>query len=63
MIATPPSTHFEIAKKCLENGIHVLVEKPMVESLDELKQLNEIAQNDLVLMSGHTYLYNQLLEK
>ena len=40
VIATPPSTHFEIAKKCLENGIHVLVEKPMVESLDELKQLN-----------------------
>ena len=63
VIATPPSTHFEIAKKCLENGIHVLVEKPMVESLDELKQLNEIAQNDLVLMSGHTYLYNPAIRK
>tara|TARA_B100000674_G_scaffold484635_1_gene490284 strand:- start:16 stop:957 length:942 start_codon:yes stop_codon:yes gene_type:complete len=63
VIATPPSTHFEITKKCLKNGIHVLVEKPMVESLDELKQLNEIAQNDLVLMSGHTYLYNPAIRK
>ena len=63
MIATPPSTHFEIAKLCLENNIHVLVEKPMVESLDELKQLNEIARNDLVLMSGHTYLYNPAVKK
>ena len=54
MIVTPPSTHFEIAKLCLENNIHVLVS--MVESLDELKQLNEIAQNDLVLMSAHVFV-------
>lgn len=31
VIATPPHTHFEIAKNCLLNDIHILVEKPMVE--------------------------------
>src|SRR5580692_11515956 len=28
-IATPVSTHFNLAKQCLENGKHVLVEKPL----------------------------------
>lgn len=63
VIASPPSTHYKIAKMCLENNLHVLVEKPMVESLEELKNLNEIAKDDLVLMSGHTYLYNPAIKK
>jgi len=58
IIATPPSTHFDIAKKCLENNLHVLIEKPMVETLKELDILNELASDNKVLMSGHTYLYN-----
>ena len=63
VIASPPSTHYKIAKMCLENNLHVLVEKPMVESLEELKNLNQIAKDDLVLMSGHTYLYNPAIRK
>tara|TARA_Y100000590_G_scaffold442296_1_gene570248 strand:+ start:13347 stop:14291 length:945 start_codon:yes stop_codon:yes gene_type:complete len=62
VIATPPSTHFKIAKQCLENNFHVLIEKPMVESLEELKVLNDIAKDKLVLMSGHTYLYNPAIK-
>jgi predicted dehydrogenase len=58
IIATPPSTHFDIAKKCLEHNLHVLIEKPMVESIKELDILNQIAGDSKVLMSGHTYLYN-----
>ena len=64
IIATPPNTHFEIAKQCLKRNIHVLVEKPMVESLKELEELNNLSKkNNKLLMSGHTYLYNPAIIK
>ncbi len=59
IIATPPPTHFDIALECLQNGLHVLVEKPIVESLEQLEILNQISsKNNLVLMSGHTFIFN-----
>lgn len=59
IIATPPPTHYNIAHKCLSNNIHVLVEKPIVQNISELKKLNEIAvSKKLVLMSGHTFIFN-----
>ena len=64
IIATPPNTHFKVAKQCLTNNIHVLVEKPMVESLKELDELNNLSKNNnKLLMSGHTYLYNSAIIK
>ena len=63
IIATPPSTHFEIAKNCLEDNLHVLIEKPMVGTVEELEILNELSGNSKVLMSGHTYLYNSAINK
>jgi predicted dehydrogenase len=62
VIASPPSTHFELAKKCLENNLHVLVEKPMVETSDELEILNILSGENKVLMSGHTYLFNPAIQ-
>jgi predicted dehydrogenase len=59
VIATPPVTHFPFAKECLENGLHVLVEKPLVLHSWEGEQLIEIAKNEnRVLMVGHTFEYN-----
>ncbi|MBS56303.1 MAG: hypothetical protein CMP16_00330 [Rickettsiales bacterium] len=59
IIATPPTTHFELALKCLKNGLHVLVEKPIVENLEQLKSLHKISsKKNLVLMSGHTFIFN-----
>lgn len=63
VIATPPHTHYEIAKKCLLNNIHILVEKPMVEKLSHLEELRMIAKDHLLLMSGHTYLYHPAIIK
>jgi len=63
VVATPPHTHFEIAKKCLSNNMHILVEKPMVEKMSHLKELKSIAQDRLLLMSGHTYLYHPAIIK
>src|SRR5215212_9868723 len=43
VIATPASTHFELAKKALENGKHVLIEKPMTSGIGEAVELIELA--------------------
>lgn len=43
-IATPNSTHFEIAKAFLENGFHVLCEKPMTMSVDEGEEIVGLVQ-------------------
>ena len=59
VIATPPSTHFDIALECLENDLHILVEKPIVQNLEQLDILHKISsKKKLVLMSGHTFIYN-----
>jgi len=58
-IATPPATHFKIAKECLEKNIHVLVEKPMtLDSQDALQLINRAEEKGLTLMVGHTFEYN-----
>ena len=60
VIATPAETHFSLAKKCLENGKHVLVEKPITLQTNDAKELIAIAQkNGLWLMVGHILLYHR----
>jgi predicted dehydrogenase len=58
-IATPVSTHFPIAKRCLEAGLHVLVEKPLTGTVQEAEALVALAaKHKRVLMVDHTYLFN-----
>jgi predicted dehydrogenase len=59
LVATPVSTHYEIAAAALERGKHVFVEKPLAASVDEAVELRAFAdQAGLVLMPGHTFLYS-----
>jgi predicted dehydrogenase len=59
VIATPVSTHYELATAALEAGKHVFVEKPLAASSEEAQDLIELAQqNGRVLMPGHTFLYS-----
>ena len=44
IISSPTSTHFKIAKYALENSKHILVEKPLSLSLNQVKNLNKIAR-------------------
>lgn len=63
-IATPPSTHYEIAKKCLLADKHVHVEKPMVTNYGNGLELMKLAEErDRILMVGNTYLYNKAIRK
>jgi len=59
VIATPPVTHYALAKECLLHDKHVLVEKPLAMRADDAADLVEIARmRGLVLMVGHTFEYN-----
>jgi predicted dehydrogenase len=55
-IVTPNSLHFAPAKLALENGFHVICDKPMTFSLEEAKQLQQIVERSgLVFALTHTY--------
>lgn len=59
VLATPASTHVTLAKQALSAGKHVLVEKPMAESVEDAKDLVALAASaSLTLMVGHTFLYS-----
>jgi predicted dehydrogenase len=61
-IATPTSTHYEIAKQLLNGGKHLLVEKPIAENTGHASELAELAAgNGLVLQVGHVERFNPVL--
>jgi predicted dehydrogenase len=58
-IVTPTVTHFELAKKFLQQGKHVLVEKPMTDNSAEAAELVQLAQqHNCVLQVGHVERFN-----
>lgn len=59
VVATPVSTHYEVASEALSAGKHILVEKPLARSLDEVDQIARLSSGKrLVAMEGHTFLFN-----
>jgi len=63
-IVTPVSTHHKLAKEALEAGKHVLVEKPMTDSVKTSEELVEIAERKrLTLMVDHTFVYTGAVKK
>jgi predicted dehydrogenase len=64
IIATPVFTHFPLAMKALESGKHVLLEKPMTDTVDHALQLIEKSSAlGKVLMVDHTFLYTPSVRK
>ncbi len=63
-VATPVSTHYPLAARCLEAGLHVLVEKPLAGTVLEAQKLVELAaRKGRVLMVDHTYLFSNAVRK
>jgi predicted dehydrogenase len=59
VVATPVFTHYELGRRCLEAGKHVLVEKPLAPSSEAALEMIDLArEQELVLMCGHTFLYS-----
>lgn len=63
-IATPVSTHFELAQQALEAGKHVLVTKPFTSSSEQARKLIDTArEKDLTLLVDHTFVYTGAVRK
>jgi predicted dehydrogenase len=63
-IATPVSTHYPLAVRCLEVGLHVLVEKPLAATEREAQAMVELAERQQrVLMVDHTYLFSNPIRR
>ena len=64
VVATPVVTHFELARRALEAGKHVFVEKPPALAGAEAEELCALAEeHDRVLMPGHLLLYHPGVKK
>jgi predicted dehydrogenase len=63
-VITPVSTHFELAKKALQNGKHVFVEKPFTATVAEAEELIELAdKKNLTIMVDHTFIFTGAVGK
>ena len=63
-IVTPVSTHFELAKKALQNGKHIFVEKPFTRTSAQAEELIELAdKKKLLIMVDHTFLFTGAVRK
>ena len=63
-IVTPTNTHYKIAKFFLENKKHVLLEKPMTETVPQANKLNSLAKrNKCILQIGHLEQFNPAVKK
>lgn len=64
VIATTAHTHYDLARRALLSGRHVLVEKPLTTDVGTSIELIALAaERDLVLLVGHTFLYNSAVRK
>ncbi|HEX6045772.1 MAG TPA: Gfo/Idh/MocA family oxidoreductase [Pyrinomonadaceae bacterium] len=64
VIATPVSSHFELAMAALKAGKHVLVEKPVASTSEQARRLiDEAAARKLVLLVDHTFVYTPAVRK
>lgn len=63
-IAVPTSAHYRIGKDFLEAGIHVLIEKPITNNLEEANELISLAQKKgLILQVGHVERFNTAVQE
>jgi predicted dehydrogenase len=59
VVATPTTSHFEIARELLQSGVDVMVEKPITATADEARQLIELAEkHGRIIQVGHVERYN-----
>ena len=63
-VATPVSTHFDLAHKALSNDKHVWIEKPMTEKVEQGRALIDLAsKKKKVLFVDHTFIYTGAVRK
>ncbi len=62
-VAVPTHAHYETVSRCLEAGVHVLVEKPIAETIEQGRTMAKLAQNaGVVLQVGHIERFNPAVQ-
>ena len=63
VVATDTSAHFKVSENLLRHGKHVLVEKPITETVEQGEKLLELAaKNNLIFQVGHLERFNPAVE-
>lgn len=58
-LVVPTPLHFDLAMRCLAHGVHVLVEKPITETLQQAERLTQVAEESgLIVQVGHIERFN-----
>lgn len=58
VICTPPNSHIPIATKAAEKSCHIMIEKPMSNSMEGISKLLDVAKrNNLIILIGYTYRF------
>lgn len=64
MIHAATKVHYTLAKKCLENHIHVYIDKPLTVNLNEVRELQELAdKNQVILMVGFNRRFAPMVDR
>ena len=64
VIAVPTHLHYEFSMKAIEKGRHILVEKPVAQDAQQVKEMTECAQkNNLILHVGHVERFNGAIQE
>jgi len=64
VVSTTATTHYDVTRRCLENGKHVLVEKPITTIESDAQELITLAEaKERTLMVGHTFIFNSGVRK
>ena len=62
-VAVPTAAHRNVVQRCLEAGVHVLVEKPLASTIDEARDLVDCAsQRGVILQVGHIERFNPVMD-
>jgi predicted dehydrogenase len=62
-IAVPTTSHYDVARLYIENGIHCLIEKPIAASYQQAKKLMELARvHNVILTVGHIERFNPAVQ-
>jgi predicted dehydrogenase len=63
-VVTPVSSHYELARRAIENGKHVFIEKPFTATAEQAEDLIERAEREkLLIMVDHTFLFTGAVRK
>ncbi len=63
-VSVPTGLHYQVARECIERGVHVLVEKPIAYTLEEARELFRLAEKKgVVLHVGHVERFNGAVQE